>query len=326
MKTQTISSTDLQVSRIAYGCMGIGGGWDAQLISVETRKTALNAIRTALDEGINFFDHADFYCLGKSEEVFSSIWQEQPSLREQIYLQSKCGIRLGGDPAEIDFGRYDFSHEHILHAVEGSLKRLKTDYLDLLLLHRPDPLVEPEEVARAFDDLMRSGKVRHFGVSNHNAAQIAFLQKYLDLSLVVNQVELSLMHLQLIDEGVVFNQDEPAIALRGEGTLEYCRLHDITLQAWGPLAYGVLSGKQVENPSKRIIEASARVAELACRKNVSREAIVIAWLLRHPAHIQPIIGTTAPVRIRAACQADSVELSREEWYWLFIAGRGDPMP
>ena len=323
MKTVRIAKTDLAVSRIAYGCMGIGGTWDHSPILESNRKSAMAAVQAALDEGVNFFDHADIYCMGKSEEVFSTLWREMPSLREAIYVQSKCGIRMHGDPDERSPQRYDFSYTHIIRSVEGSLKRLETDYLDVLLLHRPDPLVEPEEVARAFDLLQSSGKVRYFGVSNHNAAQIALLQKYLEQPIVVNQVELNLLHNQLVNEGVVFNQDDPSRPVRGEGTLEYCRLNEITLQAWGPLANGLLSGRQPETPSETIQQAAAKVAELAKQKGVSREAIVIAWLLRHPAQIQPIIGTIRPERIQAACQADEVEMSREEWYDLFTAGRGE---
>lgn len=326
MKTQPLVNTPLEVSRIAYGCMQIGGSWDRSLMTDQTKRDALAAIRTALDLGINFFDHADIYCRGKSEEVFALIWQESPGLREKIVLQTKCGIRFPGDPDESAPLRYDFSYDHISHSVEGSLRRLKTDYLDLLLLHRPDALVEPEEVARAFDALHQSGKVRFFGVSNHTAAQIALLQKYLKQPLVANQLELNLLHTHLLDEGIAANQDRPAWSIRGEGTLEYCRLHDITLQAWAPLAGGAVVGNFAEKPTEAATKVAALVADLAREKNVSREAIAIAWLLRHPARIQPIVGTTRPDRIQAACEGDAVELTREEWYRLFIAGRGDRLP
>ncbi len=326
MKTFHILNTPLDVSRIAYGCMNLGGGWNREPLTDPIRQTALAAIRAALEQGLNLFDHADIYCMGKSEEVFALIWQERPGLREKVIVQSKCGIRFPGDPDSNAPGRYDFSYAHILNSVEGSLKRLKTNYLDLLLLHRPDALVEPEEVARAFDTLHQSGKVRFFGVSNHTAAQITLMQKHVRQPLVVNQLELSLLHSHLIDEGIVFNQTHPAESLRGEGTLEYCRLHDITIQAWGPLASGAVIGTGGEPPSEAARSASTVVAALARDKNVSPEAIAIAWLLRHPARIQPIIGTTNPARIRAACEADVVELTREEWYRLFIAGRGRPLP
>jgi len=223
-------------------------------------------------------------------------------------------------------GRYDFSFEHIIKSVEGSLKRLKTDYLDVLLLHRPDPLVDPEEVAQAFDKLKQAGKVRWFGVSNHTTTQIQLLQSALDLPLVANQLQLSIIHHQLINDGVVFNTNDMRVMSRSEGTLEFCRLENITIQAWSPLAGGVVSGKTLESPDARITAVSKLVAAMAEEKNISKEAILTAWLLRHPAKIQPIIGTTTPERIRSACQADQIQLSREEWYRLFTAGRGGRVP
>ena len=326
MNTLHLPNTSLEASRIAYGCMNLGGGWGREPLTEPTKQAALAAIRAALEQGLNFFDHADIYCRGKSEEIFALIWQEQPGLRDRVILQTKCGIRFEGDPDGRAPGRYDFSYAHILNSVEGSLKRLKTDYLDILLLHRPDALVAPEEVARAFDELHTSGKVRFFGVSNHTAAQIELLRKYVRQPLVVNQVELSLLHSQLIDAGIVFNQTQPPGPMHNEGTLEYCRLHDITLQAWGPLASGAVIGSGRGPLSDAAKNVSALAADLAREKNVSPEAIALVWLLRHPARIQPIIGTTNPARIRAACEADRVELTREEWYRLFIAGRGALVP
>lgn len=325
MKTLFLGVSDLQVTRVAYGCMEIGGTWDKTPLSAETQKGALRAIHEALDQGVNFFDHADIYCRGKSEQAFSALWQESPSLRQKLILQSKAGIIFAGDPNPEDTTRYDFSYEHIMSTVEGSLKRLKTDYLDVLLLHRPDPLVEPEEVARALDELRSSGKVRWFGVSNHTAAQIRLLRHYLNVPIVANQVEFNVIHTHLLDEGVNFNQENPKLA-RNEGAIEYCRQHNITLQSWGSLARGRLSGRKVDKPSPKIEAASKLVAEMARQKGVSREAILIAWILRHPAKIQAIIGTTEPERIAAACQADSVVLTREEWNRLYTAGRGEELP
>ncbi len=325
MKLQTLGSSDLQVTRIGYGCMLIGGSWSTPQLDDLTQQAAVRSVRAALDQGINFFDHADIYTKGKSEQAFSSVLTDSPRLRDQIYLQSKCGIRFGGDPRPDSPHRFDFSYEHILNSVEGSLRRLKTDYLDLLLLHRPDPLVEPEEVARAFDELSQSGKVRYFGVSNHTAAQMDLLAKYLNQPIITNQVEFNLIHTHLLDAGIVFNQDNPRLA-RNEDTIEYCRLHNITLQAWSPLARGFLSGREVENPSENITAAAKLVTEMAREKGVTPEAILIAWILRHPAHIQPIIGTTNPDRITASCQGDDVPLDREEWYRLFRAARGEDLP
>jgi predicted oxidoreductase len=240
-------------------------------------------------------------------------------------LQSKCGIRFGGDPDEGSPHRFDFSYEHILRSVEGILERLKTDYLDILLLHRPDPLVEPEEVAKAFDELHQSGKVRYFGVSNHTPSQISLLKRFLNQPLVANQVELNVIHSHLLDAGVVFNQDKPSYPVRGEGAFEYCREHDISVQAWSPLALGAVTGKIIDPADDRLASVARLVRALAEQKRVSPEAILIAWLLRIPGNIQPVIGTTNLERIRASCQGLSVTLSREEWYLLFTAGRGAPL-
>jgi predicted oxidoreductase len=325
MQTQNLGSSDLEVTRIAYGCMPLGGSWDYAPLSDQTKKSAVRSIRAAIDQGVNFFDLADIYCRGKSEEAFSAIWQEIPALREKIYVQTKCGIRMPDDLNALGPDGYDFSYEYIMRSAEGSLKRMKTDYIDVFLLHRPDPLVEPDEVAHAFDELHQSGKVRWFGVSNHTAAQIEFLRQPLRQPLVTNQVAFNVIHTHMLDEGIVFNQDNPLLA-RNEGTLEYCRLHNITIQAWGSLAWGQLTGREVENPPAKVLKTAAVVEEMARSKGVSREAVLVAWILRHPAKIQAIIGTTDPQRIADSCQADGLELSRREWYRLFIAGRGEELP
>jgi len=283
-------------------------------------------VQAALDQGIDFYDHADIYGGGKREAVFSALWERAPSLRDKISLQSKCGIRPAGNPTPNSPARYDFSYDHIVRAVEGSLKRLKTDYLDVLLLHRPDALAEPEEVAQAFDELHQAGKVRWFGVSNHTAAQMQLLQTCVKQPLVANQVQLSMVHSQLIDDGIVFSRDDTSPTSRSEGTLEFCRMQGITLQAWSPLAAGWVTGRLPPEPSPQLEQAAQVVAELAQEKGVSREAILVAWLLRHPANVQVIIGTTNAGRIAGACQADAIELTREEWYRLFEAGRGGRVP
>ena len=316
MKLMTIGNTPIKASRIALGCLTLS----------DNRNEAIAAIRAALDQDVNFFDHADIYGRGKREEVFAAIWGEIAGLRDKIILQSKCGIRIAGDPDGSSPARFDFSYEHIIQSVNGSLRRLKTDYLDILLLHRPDALVEPEEVARAFDRLQQEGKVRFFGVSNHTPLQIRFLQKYVDQPLVANQLQLSIVHTHLIDEGIVLNRSDYPEPTRGEGTLDFCLIHEITVQAWSPLAGGIVSGKPSPEPDERIEKAAALVAKMAEEKGVSKEAVVIAWLLRHPAHIQPVIGTMNPARITGACQADGIELTREEWYSLFDAGRGKRLP
>ena len=320
MQTYPLGTSNLNVSRIGYGCMMIGGSWDDAPLTDSVRKTAMHSVQTALAAGINFFDHADIYCNGKSEEVFAELWKSSPHLRQQIYLQTKCGIRFDPPPH-----RFDFSYKHILASVEGSLRRLQTDYIDVLLLHRPDPLVEPEEVARAFDELWRAGKVRWFGVSNHTAAQMELLRKFLNQPMVVNQVEFNVIHTHMLDEGIVFNQNNPKLT-RNEGVMEYCRLHNITLQAWSPLASGRLTGRTRPDDGETIQKAADCVAQMAKEKRVSPEAVLIAWILRHPARIQPLPGTTNPERILAATEAENIDLTREEWYSLFLAGRGEKLP
>jgi predicted oxidoreductase len=316
MKTITLGSSGLEVSQIAQGCMRMTG----------TPAEAVAAVRAGLEQGINFFDHADVYGGGRSEELFSAVWDEVPGLRDRILLQSKCGIRSAGSPDKGAPKRYDFSYEHIMRSVDGSLSRLRTDYLDVLLLHRPDPLVEPEEVARAFDELQQAGKVRHFGVSNQTPAQMRLLQRWVDQPLVANQVEISITQPALIADAVFFNRDDAPGLTSSEGTLEFCRLEGISVQAWSPLAGGTLTGKPLASPDARLEGAAAAVTRAAEEHGVSGEAIALAWLLKHPAQIQPIVGTTNPSRIAQACQAFDVVLSREEWYSLLIAGIGRELP
>ena len=305
--------------------MSFGGTWDDQPVKADIKAKAVKALKAALDCGINFFDHADIYCRGKSETVFAEAAAELGLRRDQMILQTKCGIRFSGDPVASAPQRYDFSYEHIVASAEKSLKRLRIDYIDVYLLHRPDALVEPGEVARAFDYLHKSGKVRHFGLSNHTAAQMELLRKFVRQPIIANQVELSLLHAHLIDAGIVPNQTKHSLG--ADGTLDYCRLHDITVQAWSPLAQGRAVGTQSKGQSDARVETVGKVvAEIAERKGVSREAVALAWLLRHPAGIQPVVGTMDPARISASCQSVNVELSREEWYALFIAGRGERLP
>lgn len=324
MKTYRIAGTDLEVSRIALGCMHLSRIWDDAPTTAEERRNTQALVETALAQGINLFDHADIYARGKSEALFGDLLRRTPGLRERIVLQSKCGIHFAGSPEPDSPGRYDFSRRHIVESVEGSLRRLHTDHLDLLLLHRPDPLMEPAEVAAAFDELHNAGKVRHFGVSNHTAAQISLLRKSVRQPLVANQVELSLLHHHLIDEGIVFNQHGTAYTASA-GALDYCREHAILLQAWSPLATGRLGGS-VDNVEPALRPVAETVDQLAKRHGCSVEAILIAWLLRHPAGIQPIVGTTNADRLVASCKADGIELTREEWYALFTAARGARVP
>lgn len=324
MKAYQIPYTNLTASRIAYGCMNIGGGWnDAPLTQAELQ-AGIAVVKTAYEAGITLFDHADIYRRGKSETAFAEALRQTPGMRENIVLQGKCGIRFANDPVPGAPGRYDFSYAHIIAAVEGSLRRLGADYLDVLLLHRPDPLVEPEEVARAFGELHSAGKVRYFGVSNFSAGQIDLLQHFVDQPLVINQVDLSLLHHHLISEGILVNRVQQSNTL-STGTLDYCRRHNILIQAYSPVAGGQLFNPAEGSPA-HIRETAALVATMAQEKGTSREAILLAWLLRHPAPIQPIIGTTSPERVQASCLADGIELSREEWYRLLNTARGAPPP
>lgn len=332
MKTYQIPRTELVVSRLAYGCMKIGGSWDHAPLTEEIQRGAEAVVGAALEAGINFFDHADIYTCGKSETVFGRILQNTLGLRDRIVLQSKVGIRfpndayLSGEPA-----RYDFSRAHIIRSTEAILQRLQTDRLDLLLLHRPDPLCDPADVAAAFDELHTAGKVRYFGVSNHTPAQLELLRHYVRQPLVVNQLEFSLAQPALLVEGLSANQaGAGAVSGLATGLLDYCRLHNIAVQAWSPIGGGRLL-RAAASPAPGVapdpLAAAAKlIAELAIAKNTTAEAVLLAWILRHPAGIQPIIGTTRADRVRASVPADDIELSREEWYALLAAARGKNVP
>ena len=325
MKTRKIPHTDIEASVLAAGCMGLGGRFTRTPLTAEHEREAHAFLDAALELGLNFFDHADIYAFGRAEEVFGRVLKGRRDLRQRIYLQSKCGIRWADDPNGSP-QRFDFSHAHILKAVHGILERLGTDHLDILLLHRPDVLWEGEEIARAFDELKRAGKVRHFGVSNQNRFQMEYLQSFLPDPLVANQVEMNLLHHGFAESGISFNQRVPGYPDGWEGVLEYCRLKGVLLQAWSPLARGKLSGGELGKEPPPVQAAAAMVKAYAGRYGVSAEAIVLAWLLRHPAGIQPVLGTTRPDRLRACAEATRVDLTREEWYSLFAAARGAPMP
>ncbi|WP_308638185.1 aldo/keto reductase [Paenibacillus silvisoli] len=314
----------LDASQLVLGCMRLGGDWSASSpITAEHYREGHEAVDAALEVGINMFDHADIYTAGKAERVFAHVLRERPELREKIILQSKCGIRFGdGEQPH----RFDFSADYILESVDGILERLGTEYLDILLLHRPDPLVEPEDVASAIHQLKASGKVRHFGVSNMSHGQIRLLQAYSDEPFIVNQLEMSLHKIGFLDTAVSVNQDAWRSNVFPEGTMEYCRLENIQLQSWGPLAQGRYSGGSLEGQSESVVATAAIVAELAEKHSTTTEAIVLAWLMTHPAGIQPVIGTINPQRIRACKDAATLRLSREDWYRLYVASRGVSLP
>jgi len=306
MKYFHLPHTDLEVSRIALGCMRIA---DKSVEDVE------KLVKTAIDQGINFFDHADIYGGGKSEELFGEVLKRNPELREKMVIQTKCAIVPGK--------RYDFSKEYIISCVEKSLKRLQTDHVEILLLHRPDALCEPQEVAEAFDELYEKGMVKYFGVSNHTPLQIQLIQKYTKHPIIINQLQLSIVHSVMIDAGLNMNMKEAWAQDKDGGVLDYCRLNDITIQPWSVVQASWAEGTFLNNPDYQ--KLNDVMQELADEYHVTKSAIAIAWLLRHPACMQPIVGTTSPEHLIESCQATDVELTRQQWYDLYLAG-GKPLP
>ena len=304
MKLIPLGRSSLPSSRLAYGCWRIG----------EPGVDGPAAVRAAFEAGYTLFDHADIYCDGRGESIFGQVLRESPDLRARAVIASKCGIRKSGEPHAAAPVRYDFSAAHILAACERSLRRLGVSTIDLYQHHRPDWLMDPEEIARAFDELQRAGKVREFGVSNFRPSQLVALQKACPMPLIVNQIELSLAQL----------------APFHDGTLDQCLAEKITPLAWSPLAGGLLGdGAKSLLPSQesyrpqQIVEALDTIAKA---HHTSRTAVALAWLLQHPAPIVPLIGSTNPAHIRAAAQAVNVELSREDWYRLLEAARGERLP
>ncbi|MEU9104413.1 aldo/keto reductase [Streptomyces xanthophaeus] len=320
--TSTNTRTDMSGDRVLYGCMGLGGSWDPGPYGPGDIDAAEAVVEAALDSGITAFDHADIYRHGKAEAVFGEVLARTPGLRGRITLQTKCGIRLADKDGP---GRYDLRGESILRRVEESLTRLRTDVIDVLLLHRPDPLADVDDTAAALTSLHRQGLVRHFGVSNTGAAQIAGLQARLDVPLVANQLEMSLHSRDWVEAGVLLNTAGATGNGFPFGTLEHCRDHGIRLQAWGALAQGRFTGLQ-QTPAERA--TADLLAELAGRKGTTPETVLLWWLARHPAGIAPVIGTARPDRIRACRDAALREpdLTHEEWYELWITARGVPLP
>ncbi len=320
-----LAERGISTSRLVLGCMSFGGEWSRNEITEEDILQAERAVDAALSIGISMFDHANIYTRGKAEETFGRVLKRKPGLREKIVIQSKCGIRFAEGSVP---GRYDFSKEHILKEVDGSLQRLGIEYLDVLLLHRPDPLMDPEEVAEALGKLKSSGKVRYFGVSNMNAAQIRFLQQALPDRIAVNQLELSLARLDFLDEGVHVNQKAGTAVHFSEGLLEHCQMEKIQIQAWGPLAQGRFSGRPLTDEPENIRKTAHLVQQMASEKETTPEAIVLGWLMKHPAMIQPVIGTANPDRIVACKDAErqSQLMTREEWYTLYVSSRGKALP
>lgn len=299
-----LGKSGIEVPTIAVGCMRISN------MSKESMAVFIN---TAIENGACFFDHADIYDGGKCESLFGEV--VSPSLRDKLIIQTKCGIVPGK--------MFDFSYEHIIRSAEESLKRLKTDYIDVFLLHRPDALVEPDEVARAFDELKASGKVRAFGVSNQNPYQMQLLQNSLDMPLCVNQLQFGIMHTPMIQAGINVNMYNDSAVGRDGGVLDYCRLNKITVQPWSPVQYGFFEGCFIDN--EKFPELNRTMDEIAGRYGVNKNTIAFAWILRHPAKMQPVTGTTNIDRLKDYIKATEISLTREEWYDIYRAA-GNILP
>ena len=300
MKYVNLGNTLKKVPSIIAGCMRID--------SLDV-KGVEKFIQNALDCGISYFDHADIYGNGNCESLMGEALQNMPGMRDKIMIQSKCGIVPGV--------MYDCSKEHILKSVDDSLKRLKTDYLDVLLLHRPDALIEPEEVAEAFDQLKESGKVKYFGVSNHKPMQIELLKKYCNQPLLINQLQLSVTNSNMITNGLEVNMSTEGSIDRDGSVLDYCRLHDMNIQAWSPFQFGFFEGVYIGND--RFKNLNDKLHEIGEKYGVSKTSVVTAWILRHPAHIQMISGTVKEDRLKEIAKGTDFTLTRQEWYEIYLA-------
>lgn len=314
MRTQALGRSPLVSSRLAYGCMRIAGTMDRSQLTAEREATGRRAVLAAYEAGYTHFDHADIYGNGLCEEIFGRVLREVPGMRDRILIGTKCGIRWKGDPDASAPHRWDFSREHIIRSCEASLQRLGIERLDLYMLHRPDYLADPREIAAAFGDLQRQGKVREFGVSNFRPSYLSMIRSACPMPLVVHQVEISLARLDCLEDG----------------TLDQCLEDRITPTSWSPLARGLLGdgGRPDPNDSRAagLRALLERLDSIAKRLGVSRTVLSLAWLLKHPAGIVPVVGTTDPARIRDAVRADGLELSREDWYSILVAARGQGLP
>ena len=315
MKQVKLGATSQEVSAVALGIM--------RMVRLDTDQAA-NILNTVHEEGVNFIDGADIYGNGESEKIFGQALKKSGLKRDDFFIQSKGGIVL--DPkrsrGELVFGqRYDFSKQHLIEAVDGILQRMQIDYLDSFLLHRPDALMEPEEVAAAFDELQAAGKVRHFGVSNFNPMQVELVQSALSQKLMINQLQFGVMHTGPIQFGLHTNmQDTPSINHDGE-IIEYSRLHHMTIQAWSPYQYGMFKGTFIDNP--KFPELNAELQALADKYHVTKNAIATAWILRHPAHMQVILGSMNPQHLQESIAGTAVDLTKQEWYDVYFAAGND---
>lgn len=309
MKYIPFGDTNREVSQVVIGMMRTAE------LTVEQLNTL---IETGLSVGINALDTADIYARGKSEEMLGNTFRAYPSLRERVFLQTKCGIR-----PDQDFTWYDFSAEHIIRSVEGSLQRLQTDHLDSLLLHRPDALMEKEEVAKAFDSLYTSGKVLNFGVSNMNVRQLELIRSFVTVPIVANQLQMSCAFTPMLDAGFNVNNMNDHAVMRDDGVLEYCRLHNIVIQTWSVLQYGYFGG--VFLGSEKYPALNAVLNRISEQQSVSPSAVAIAWLLRYPHTMQAVVGSTRPERIAQMARATDVNLSKKEWYEIYVSA-GNRLP
>ncbi|STP29986.1 oxidoreductase, aldo/keto reductase family protein [Enterococcus durans] len=304
MKQIQLGTSSQMVSSVILGCMRINGA-----------KDPVKVIETAYDNGINFFDHADIYGGGECESIFADALAKTSLKREDLFIQTKCGIVPGV--------MFDFSKKHIIESVEGSLQRLKMDYVDALLLHRPDTLVDPSEVAEAFDELEKSGKVRHFGVSNQKPMQIDLLKKYVKQPLLANQLQFGLKHSGMIDQGIHVNMTDDGSVDHDGSVLDYSRLNDMTIQAWSPYQYGFFEGVFIGN--EKFPELNQALDNLAEKYGTTPTGLAAAWILCHPANMQVIAGTMNPGRIEEIAKASEIQLTREDWYELYRAA-GNILP
>jgi len=314
MQTIPIGVSSLMSSRLAYGCWRIGGTMNPAEITPEDRTAGREAVLTAYDAGYTLFDTADIYCRGESERILGEALKSAAGMREKVVVATKCGVRPPGTQAPDSPQQYDFSAEHIVSSCEQSLERLGIETIDLYMLHRPDYLANPEEIARAFSELRLAGKVRWFGVSNFRPMLVTALQVACSMPLVVHQVEISLAKLDAFTDG----------------TLDQCLIERVTPMAWSPLAGGLIgAGAKRLLPAQKTYQPEKFLPVLdavAEARGASRAAVALAWLLKHPSKIMPIVGSVQPERIREAAKAADLELSRAEWYRLLIAARGEALP
>jgi len=310
-------------SQLVYGCMGLGGGWNDTPAQEKDIKQAQEIIETCLENKINTFDLADIYTFGKAEEVFGQVLTATPSLRKHMLLQTKVGIKL--TPTH-EVKQYDLSPEWITSALNSSLQRLKSENVDILFLHRPDPLMDLDDSAVALEKLHKQGKFSYLAVSNMHAGQIAWLQSAISFPIIANQLQLSLQHADFVEESITTNMKDGCNSGFPRGTMEFCEQQNIQLQAWSPLAKGIFTGNPSDKPTLTELATTKLLTQLGNRYSSNPNAILLAWLLKHPVNIQPVIGTTNVKRIVECAQASNVNLSREDWYLLLETARGQAVP